>query len=238
MVTTEIMMEARKQREESLRRAKVVAGRAEADLGAKRFLAALRTAEAWLWQKNLPHSLRKRFQSVERTASVIIRNQSRSPKALGKDRYGFFFNFTGNEAIGSCFWCGKKTALRYCTGEHGKMYRRQYYWPAAMYDCIDKYELVDGSNFCGDCGFTATAVNPSNLFVVHHIMPLDGDERGWHILNQQHNLVLLCKSCHQIRHTQWNYLMRKATEPFRLRMERSTQLQFRFMERNYDYQNR
>lgn len=179
-------------------------------------------------ERYLTRDTRRRLRVVERTADLYLRNQSKLPLAKGKDRYGYYFDFTGNEEEGSCFWCAAETKYRYCSEEHGQFYRKHYNWLHASRACIDRYTLADNTTFCADCNFASIDIAP---FVVHHIFPLDGEDRNWHILNQPKNLVLLCRSCHMKRHVQFNYLIRKADEWEKEIKERESnpQLAFQFM---------
>ena len=131
-----------------------------------------------------------------------------------QDRWGYYYDMTGHEAPGCCFWCGKKTKYRYCCEEHGTLYRNNYMWTFASMSCIERYKVKTEYSLqyrCHDCGKQDTWGFGEN-FDVHHIIPLDGDYRHINRLNHQQNLVLLCKDCHRQRSREWNYLIKKYNE--------------------------
>ena len=129
---------------------------------------------------------------------------STEPQKVGEDGYGTYFNMTGFEAPGRCFWCGAelKGGRRYCPG-HGKLYREAYHWSSARTACYRRHNLHssryyrDAIYFCDDCGFED---HDDRKFAVHHIQPVGGFYRVWNKLNRQDNLVLLCHECHNRRH--------------------------------------
>jgi hypothetical protein len=124
----------------------------------------------------------------------------------GRDRYGKFYRFTGKEAKGHCFWCGKKLMarqVRYCSEQHKENYLRQFHWIEASWWCWE-----DWNHTCGVCGaekqykviqgYDLTRCVPVGKLVleVHHIDPMGGKDRNWSIKNRPENLILLCHDCH------------------------------------------
>ena len=119
-------------------------------------------------------------------------------KGEGIDQWGTFYDLSGHEAEGYCFWCGKPVLRqRYCCKEHQEFYLKHYSWREATFFCYERY-----NNQCADCGKT-------DDLRVHHIIPLNGDLRTWNYLNRPENLVLLCQNCHIKRHIELNYLLKK-----------------------------
>jgi len=214
-------------RDEIKGRAVAALTQAEADLAAGYTIRARNTARQWNWQKTVPRHILQKFRAIDRQASLLERNETKSPKAIGMDQYGFYFDFTGHEAEGYCFWCGIETKGRYCCEGHRRIYLDQFHWMDAKWACWHRSRLLDGAYSCADCRTQIAGRYES--FVVHHVFPIDGEDRNWHWLNRPQNLVLLCKSCHGKRHAQWNYLMRRASEPYQNRPP-DPQLEFRFMD--------
>lgn len=107
----------------------------------------------------------------------------------GEDRYGTFYNMTGHEREGHCFFCGKrvKGGRRYCCADHRDKYRRSYCWHEAVIYCFQRYH-----NKCAHCD--------GKYLAVHHIIPLKGAFRAVTPLNKPENLILLCKLCHLEAH--------------------------------------
>mgnify|MGYP001356903944 CR=1 FL=1 len=66
----------------------------------------------------------------------------------GKDQWGYFYNMTGYEAKGFCFWCGKQTGhKRFCNEECKENYHRHFVWENARNWC-----LARAGNKCEKCG--------------------------------------------------------------------------------------
>jgi len=121
----------------------------------------------------------------------------------GIDKYGKFYSFTGNEARRKCFWCGadvKKGNKRYCSNEHKILYLKHFWWPHARDWCrFRHWDKNEVSYLCGDCNSLITLSKSA----VHHIQRLPNSDpmiRQWSILNRPENLILLCTTCHGIRH--------------------------------------
>jgi len=120
-------------------------------------------------------------------------------KKPGEDRWGYFHNFTGNEEKGHCFWCGIETKRgRYCSKQHAYLYRTFYCKDEAYANVYRRiYDPIRKGYICEKCnnGF-------GNRFSidVHHIMPINGGDRYWNILNRPENLLGLCHECHKETH--------------------------------------
>ncbi len=122
----------------------------------------------------------------------------------GKDQWGLFYNLSGLEAKGHCFWCGsveyrgKKLRGRYCSSSHLWAYKRHFNWPFARDWCWIRY-----ASQCGLCG---SLTPPGSIYwrrglEVHHIEPLNAGFRDWTLLNRPENLILLCPPCHDSTRT-------------------------------------
>jgi|GEM_PF-1887457 len=113
----------------------------------------------------------------------------------GVDQYGRYYNMTGYECPGRCFWCGLETPShrRYCQNRKcGATYKRHYRWQEARNWCRERYETK-----CGECQQEEDSHFDSKLrFAAHHIEPLNGSLRLWSKLNRPENLIWLCGECH------------------------------------------
>lgn len=113
------------------------------------------------------------------------------------DRWGNYYNLTGFEAPGHCFWCGVEVKnRRYCCPVHSYDYAVHFRWPESSSAALKK-----AGGKCADC---AKEAKYASELRVHHIQPLNGELRGWNILNCPENLVVLCPSCHGKRHAELN----------------------------------
>ena len=123
-------------------------------------------------------------------ASWLTNNPGVSPDLY--DRYGPYCILTGLEELGGCFWCGidVKGGRRYCCAEHSDLYHEYFCWPEASAACLARQKHV-----CGDCW-------EIQRLLAHHILPLNGGNRLWNILNRPGNLIGLCASCHGKRHAE------------------------------------
>lgn len=127
----------------------------------------------------------------------LVQVIGKSSRVDGKDQWGLFYEMTGCEAIGACFWCGKTPIRgRYCTERHGLMYKRHFNWAFARDWCWIRY-----ANHCGLCD-AGKIENPIDwrwrTLEVHHIEPLNAGFRDWTLLNRPENLILLCPPCHDL----------------------------------------
>ena len=124
----------------------------------------------------------------------------------GIDRWGKFYNLTGYEEKGHCFWCHKPTKYRYCSPECKDMYPKHFHWLDARSWCYQRYGVV--CSLCGvrivykrdpDRPYYVTLDDPE--IEIHHIRPLKGSNRNWSVLNHPDNLIPLCQSCHKAVHS-------------------------------------
>jgi len=159
---------------------------------------------------------------------------------IGRDQWGKYFNFTGNESPDTCFWCGTQTRMRYCVGTTCRSnYVKRFWWKEARKQCLREARVGGKYHYdpvvkCYDCGIIGYAskirgewwtpyiwrgdngrgtfykymeeegITNFKGFQIHHIIPLQSEDRSWHWLNQW--LVCLCSKCHILRHKQLDYL--------------------------------
>jgi len=128
----------------------------------------------------------------------------------GRDRWGTYHIITGHEGSGGCFWCGKdlKSSRRFCghRSGHWTLYAQHFYWSYARVWCCQRQQGI-----CANCGWHST-FNDFNSLEVHHIIPLNGEQRQATPFNLPWNLIGLCHKCHQEIHT----VMREASKPIPL----------------------
>jgi 5-methylcytosine-specific restriction endonuclease McrA len=126
----------------------------------------------------------------------------------GSDRWGDFFNLSGNEANGHCFWCGAETKRRYCSKQHAYLYLTYYRWSEACGNVHRRiYDPVRKACVCEKCGNGENTGYSS--IEIHHIIPLNGEDRNWNVLNIPDNLIGLCKACHIEIHKAMNAYARE-----------------------------
>jgi len=126
-----------------------------------------------------------------------------------RDSFGDYRTMTGYEGIGNCFWCGRvlqRERQRYCRQglvdrQHGLIahwleYYRHFNWTFARAWCFERYEKR-----CANCNRVGSEM--------HHIIPLEGTDRGWSYFNLPWNLILFCHDCHQEVHA----VMREVSRP-------------------------
>lgn len=107
-----------------------------------------------------------------------------------------------------------KRRRRWCCDEHRDLYWGNYNWTYAMLDCLKRENYT-----CQNCHITqvelgielrfkqlergyvyASMMSYKYRLEVHHIIPLDGEDRSWHELNRPDNLITLCHNCHLLVH--------------------------------------
>jgi len=121
-----------------------------------------------------------------------------------RDSFGSFTVITGFEGTGHCFWCGDEIQgrRRYCGGNKGcwtqyyKHFGRTYAANAAR-----KRALFS----CENCGVQGIDIPPIGRYErsgleVHHIIPINGEDRTVHVYNIFWNLICLCHDCHMELH--------------------------------------
>jgi hypothetical protein len=124
---------------------------------------------------------------------------------------------TGYEHTGRCFWCGgefpDKRKRHYCSEKCSTEYHRHFEWNYAS-----SWARERTGHRCQECGVeqkylrgNGWAEFKTNL-EVHHIIPLDGAERWFSILNVPCNLLVLCHDCHVKRHLLINLIEKGKSE--------------------------
>lgn len=110
---------------------------------------------------------------------------------------------TGYENQGVCVMCGGPLGKRrrvYCGEECADLYLSLFFWPRASWDAIHR-----ANHKCQVCGVTSDGTRAIHGtwyekmgLRVHHIIPLNGQERRWHPLNIPANLLVVCYECHVV----------------------------------------
>lgn len=117
---------------------------------------------------------------------------------LRPDRAGYY-RLTGFEETGRCWWCGAELTGRqrkYCRAKHRNeeghwhIYYKHFSWSYARAWCIERQE-----GKCANCG-----KEDWSSLEVHHIIPLEGNERQWTPFNLPWNLMGFCHECHLEAH--------------------------------------
>ncbi len=153
----------------------------------------------WIKKKNV--FLKRKFGPKHALTFKLHRIGGKLPYLEGVDQWGKFYDLTGHEGKGFCFWCGAKHRGRYCCNSHKLQYLRNFNWTMARDWCWVRHGYQ-----CGMCSkprkeWYAAQQYPhwnSRNYEVHHIEPLEGSFRGWTKLNKPDNLILLCPDCHDL----------------------------------------
>lgn len=117
------------------------------------------------------------------------------------DSYGQYTVITGHEGTGRCWWCGgefpDRRARRFCCEKCGWAYVEEFVWAYASARAVREHP------YCADCGVKRREGHwDTGIYTleVHHIDPLNGEERHRSAKNRHDNLVVLCHECHMKRH--------------------------------------
>lgn len=116
-------------------------------------------------------------------------------QSIGRER-SMATKCTGFENTGTCWWCGDPLLsrhYRYCQKGHREEYHRHFFWTEAR-----EWALERADHRCEKCGRASyqPAGAPPDRLEVHHITPLNGENRACHPLNRPGNLQALCLDCH------------------------------------------
>lgn len=117
------------------------------------------------------------------------------------DHWGLIYDMTGHEKVGQCYWCGaeaKKTKsyyTRYCSKQHRYLYLVHFRWEYAVENVFTRIRTIDGY-ICEMCNNKFDSFN----IEVHHIIPLNGENRFMSQKNRPENLLGLCLPCHKETH--------------------------------------
>lgn len=142
----------------------------------------------------------------------------------GHDSFGTYHIITGFEGTGGCFWCGGELSgrrKRYCKSGphyynveeevHWRQYHQHFAWSYARTWCLRRYD-----HHCANCGIEPRHWDRETYGLVgcelevHHIIPLEGGDRGWSVYNVPWNLICFCHDCHQLIHAVMRELNRPA----------------------------
>ncbi len=144
-----------------------------------------------------------------------------------EDSDGYFFKFTGHEEKGRCFWCGEPLSgrkRRYCSKQHAYLYLTFFHWPEA---CTNVYRRIYDPYRGYVCEICEDAFVGDSI-QIHHIIPLNGEDRGWNDKNRPENLLGLCKDCHRETH--------RALFEMQAEEKRKQELLIRQIQREYELQ--
>jgi len=114
---------------------------------------------------------------------------------------------TGYENQGICVMCGgelPKSRRVYCSDKCAEFYKHLFFWQTASHDAFKR-----AGERCQRCGRGCMDVPllgegswaERSGMEVHHIIPLNGEDRTWHRLNMPYNLRVLCHKCHVYEHS-------------------------------------
>lgn len=114
-------------------------------------------------------------------------------------------------ATGFCIWCEgelkNRRQKKFCSPECSKAYCLMFSWQDAA-----RAALKRAHHHCQMCGVGWRGCiaygDRHNPFDVHHIIPLNGEDRTWHPLNYPSNLIVLCHDCHIAIHLKLNELLK------------------------------
>ena len=128
---------------------------------------------------------------------------------------------TGYENQGVCVMCGGELRGRrkvYCSAECHDLYLDLFFWPFARDAAIRR-----ATRKCQICGVTRKGLAKICRnhswghwgLSVHHLEPVKGATRTWHVLNIPSNLLVVCHDCHVLLHTPsyWKSQERRQMQP-------------------------
>jgi len=128
---------------------------------------------------------------------------------------------TGYENQGICAMCGGELPERrraYCSAKCAELYEHLFFWQTASLDAFRRANRT--CQRCGRDDMNTPSVGQGSWaehsgMNVHHIMPLNGEDRTWHRLNMPLNLRVLCHDCHVYEHSK-KYKLRCSQEVMEL----------------------
>lgn len=82
-----------------------------------------------------------------------------------------------------------------------------YHWNEASENVFKRLYRNDRGYVCELCD-TPTSRWEHGI-EIHHIIPLNGEDRNWNVLNSPDNLLGLCKECHVKLHKSMNEFARE-----------------------------
>lgn len=111
-------------------------------------------------------------------------------------------HFTGNEDAGVCWYCGSDLPprrRRWCSDTCEQTYWETWHWNSASLACARR-----DNDICQNCHRRKNHRwgEEQVSLEVHHLIPMNGEERSWSRLNEPSNLVTLCHECHLLAHAE------------------------------------
>lgn len=106
---------------------------------------------------------------------------------------------TGYEGTDRCWWCGgephkdkRGRPAHFCWG-HGRIYDEHFNWNHASFEARKRAGYC-----CENCGRPESVLEGAGQtdLEVHHIVPLNGQDRFYSAYNLPFNLIALCHKCH------------------------------------------
>jgi len=149
------------------------------------------------------------YALVDNAADLV-----RWPGATGRDSFGTYHIITGYEGTGRCFWCGEEVEgrRRFCGHRKGcwTEYANHFYWSSARNWCCGRQKGI-----CANCG-----ASRGYSLEVHHIIPLNGEQRAKTPFNIPWNLIGFCHNCHQEVHAAMRPMPTPPSDPFEAALAR------------------
>jgi len=111
-----------------------------------------------------------------------------------------YIHFTGFEESGVCWYCGselKGRQRRWCSEVCRDAYWGTWNWLFASKACAQR-----NNHTCENCHRKESHKYGEEQvsLEIHHIIPIGGEDRSWHKLNERENLLCLCHECHKEIH--------------------------------------
>ena len=143
----------------------------------------------------------------------------------GRPIYGRYY-LTGFELTGRCWWCDSELTGRqrkYCRSKHHDeeghwhIYYKHFSWTYARSWCNERQKGI-----CANCGWRPARYDENEpnytwyCLEVHHIIPLNGEERQLTPFNLPWNLIGFCHGCHLEIHAAMRPGPRPPPDPFEL----------------------
>ena len=136
------------------------------------------------------------------------------------DSFGVYTIITGFEGTGCCFWCGTNLngeRRRFCGHRSGcwTRYQEHFAWSYASHAALRRV-----GRKCENCGKEERDIpeigghwNIRTGLEVHHIIPLNGEDRAVSVYNIFWNLICLCHDCHMELHAILRQLKELTAKP-------------------------
>jgi len=120
-----------------------------------------------------------------------------------------------------CWLCGGQIGSEnrrwwFCSKECRDWYFHYLSWREAAWWCLGRAHKQ-----CGECGITERGIRLLYDSVrfgyraaleVHHIEPMNGEDRSYCMRNMPHNLIALCPDCHDAKRTKAQVIERREAQ--------------------------